>query len=169
MIGFICIDRSRAGGGEGRLGSGAHKRIATALIGAALLTAAGLYYLQKKLRPQVRTVEGTLVQLDPQTGRGEIEIRHPRTGQPIAIRGEVPADCEILIDGQTARLSDLKPGERVRAQGTITVDGRITARWVRANRTMLPAAQSPRSPETRPSGARTEAPAPADSPARPLR
>jgi hypothetical protein len=168
-IGTIRVDRNGSGGGEGRLGTGSHKRIATALIGAALLTAAGFYYVQKKLRPQVRTVEGTIVQLDAETRHGVIEIRHPRTGQHITIRGEVPADCEIRIDGHTARLSDLKAGERVRVQGTITLNGRITARWIHAHRTMPPAGRPPGLPETPPAGAHAEASAPASSPAQPLR
>lgn len=146
------------------MGTESRKRIATALIGVAVLATAGLGYAYRELRPKVHTVEGTIVQLDPESRRATIEIRHPRTGQLIDVRGEVPADCEIHIDGQPASLADLKLGERARVQGTITVNGRITARWVRVHRTEQPTGPSLEPPGTPSMGAPTEASAPARSP-----
>jgi hypothetical protein len=117
----------------------ARRRVVIALVGVAALIVGGLYYAQRMLSTRVRTVEGTLVQLDPAAHRAAIEIRHPKTGQLISIRGDVPAECDIRIDGRAATLADLRLGERVRVQGTITVDGRVTADWVRVTRAAQPA------------------------------
>lgn len=148
------------------MGSGVRTRIIS-LVGAAALIAGGLHYLHGKLRPQVRTVEGTIVQLDPAARRAAIEIRHPRTGKSILIHGDVPADCDIRIDDREATLADLTLGERARVQGTITVDGRVTANWVRVTRTAQPTGTSGNTPEARPPGAMMQPSGPVESPAGP--
>jgi hypothetical protein len=111
------------------------------------VVAIGWETAQRALRTQVRTVEGTIVQIDAATRQAAVEIVHPKTGKPLRIEGSVPEGCDIQIDGEAARLADLRVGERVRVEGTIKPDLTIVANWVRVTRqdgaTSQPSASRP--------------------------
>jgi hypothetical protein len=94
-------------------------------------------------RAQIRTVEGTIVQIDAATRQGAIEVVHPKTGKLLRIEGFVPPDCDIQIDGQPAGLGDLRVGEKARVEGTIHPDLTIIANWVRVSRQDATSASQP--------------------------
>jgi hypothetical protein len=101
---------------------------------------------------QVRTAEGTIVQIDTATRQAVFEIVHPKTGKPLRIEGSVPQECDIQIDGKAAQLADLRVGEKVRAEGTIYPDLAIVVNWVRVHRPVAATASQPTAtrPDTRP-------------------
>ena len=103
-------------------------------LGCVGVIAIGWATARRMGQVQVRTVEGTIVQIDASAREATLDIIHPKTGQPLKIMGLVPDDCDIKIDGVEANLDDLRVGERAQVNGTISRSLRIAANWVRVSR-----------------------------------
>jgi hypothetical protein len=84
---------------------------------------------------KVRTVSGQIVSIDAASRTAALEIVHPKTGEKLQLEGQVPLDCNIVIDGRPASLADLRPGERVEVAGIIHRDRTLSANRVRVSRT----------------------------------
>lgn len=76
------------------------------------------------LRPRkagkVRELTGaTITAIDPHQRTAEIEFLHPKSGEKMRLAADVPAGCEILLDGKPLPLAELRVGDKVDVKGTI--------------------------------------------------
>jgi len=106
------------------------KKIFWLIAGVAVLAAT--FFV---LRPDVRSVKGTVVRVDPATRRATLEIVDPRGGNAFEITGSIPPECEILIDEQKASLEDIRIGDFARVKGRLYWDKSVIAQRVRVERT----------------------------------
>jgi hypothetical protein len=97
---------------------------------AIVVVVLGSVIAHRVLRGEVRTITGTVARIDLRTRIASIELVHPKTGRRLQIDGAVPPDCDIRIDGEPARLSDLRVGEQATVEGVIHWNGSISANWV---------------------------------------
>jgi hypothetical protein len=67
--------------------------------------------------PKHRTIEGYAESLDPATNEVAMRWYNPRTQREEVVRGVVNDETEVLINGRSARVEDIKIGSRV----TVTV------------------------------------------------
>ena len=68
-------------------------------------------------RNKYRTVEGRIISVDAETGVISMSFYAKRQGTEIPISGKLAPEGEVLIDGVTARLEDLQPGDQVSVRG----------------------------------------------------
>lgn len=125
-------------------------RIIVAVIGVAIVVVVGTQYRKTRTKSLHQT-QGTILSIDVASRQATIEFVHPKSGQRFQLAGDVPADCNIHIDGKPATLADLKVGEQVRVEGTVGRDKHVVAKsvWV----TRAPTTTSAPTATTRPSGA----------------
>jgi hypothetical protein len=67
--------------------------------------------------PKYRHIEGKITAIDQETGEVTVLGYHPKTKSEIEITGTLANEAEILIDGKTAALEDLKVGDQVEVTG----------------------------------------------------
>jgi len=126
-------------------------RVLAGLVGLAVVIALGAIVAHRSLQPIEREIDGTIAEIDLESRTAALEFTHPKTGQTMTIRGEVPADCDIRIDGRPATLRDLRIGERISVHGQISMGRRVTALAVRVSRGEQPGPSSgPAPPATAP-------------------
>jgi hypothetical protein len=125
-------------------------RIIIAVIGIVVVITLGVTFMRLMPGEQVRTINATIVSIDAVNRTASIAFVHPKTGQTLELKGSVPPECDIQINGKPAQMSDLKSGERAEVNGTIRRDMTLSANWVRVTRAAdtRPAANS--SASTRP-------------------
>lgn len=109
-------------------------RLIIVVVAIAVVVVLGSVIAHRVFRGEVRTITGTVARIDLQTRIASIELVHPKTGRRLQIDGAVPPDCDIRIDGKSARLSDLRVGEQATVEGVIHWNGSISANWVRVTR-----------------------------------
>jgi hypothetical protein len=119
------------------------KRLVVGGLIILCVIAIGLETARRMGQTQVRTVTGTIVQLDAQTRHAAIEIIHPKTGKPLRIEGTAPPECDIQVDGKPATLAELRVGDRARVEGVIHRDMTVTANWVHVSRNASSPARQP--------------------------
>lgn len=70
-------------------------------------------------QPKVRTVPGRVAAVDPASGEVQMYYYNEKEKKEILVSGTLASNAEILINGRTARLED------VRVDDKMTVTGRI--------------------------------------------
>lgn len=114
------------------------RRVGIAIVGVVVIAGVWGTVKWRGTGWVTRTVEGTIVELDPATRRATLEVIHPKTGEPIRIPGRVPPECSLEIDGAPARLADLRIGDTAKVRGSIGVSKQISVEWVKVFRTRSP-------------------------------
>lgn len=109
-------------------------RAALVLVGCTVLSAAAVRHMRHNGDGRVREISGTIKELDVAGRVAVISIQHPKTGDVISVRGAIPPECEILIDGRAAELSALAVGDSGTVLGTVFGDGRVIPHRVRISR-----------------------------------
>ena len=90
------------------------------LVGLGVVVAAVvLWQALHMTQPRAFTVRSArIAALDVATRSGEIEFIHPKSGRRTTVTARnIPADCEITIDGRTADVSELRVGDAVAVRG----------------------------------------------------
>ncbi|MFQ6048951.1 MAG: hypothetical protein ACE5K7_06270 [Phycisphaerae bacterium] len=87
---------------------------------------------QRKYRP---AIQGTAKTINPQTGEVSMEWYSPKRQQWIEVHGTVTDETEVLINGRSAQLSDVRPGDRVKVIGY--EEGKGTAKRLVAAKIMV--------------------------------
>lgn len=77
--------------------------------------------------PRHASLTGTISSLNVEGRSGVLQVIHPKTGEPLELRGKLAADCEVVVNGAPAPLSDLAAGDRVKVEGLFYRDGSIVA------------------------------------------
>jgi hypothetical protein len=103
------------------------RRILLVVIVGVGLTGLSLYQ-NRATRYREIDIVGTVRHVDAGDRTAIIEFRSPRNGKLVEMKGSVPADCRITINGNAAQLGDLAAGD----------NGRITARWDSKSKTATP-------------------------------
>lgn len=67
--------------------------------------------------PEHRIIEGTVEQIDLDTGRVSLRFFHKRSNSQQVLEGRITNETEVLINGQVAALKDIMQNERVRVTG----------------------------------------------------
>jgi hypothetical protein len=67
--------------------------------------------------PKYQHIEGKITAIDQDTGEVTVLGVHPKTKSEIEITGKLAPEAEILIDGKTATLENLKIGDQVKVTG----------------------------------------------------
>jgi len=85
------------------------------LAGASLLLS-GCKQEQPK-RKYIEPIEGTAVQINPETNQVAMEFVHPETGTAMTRKGLLTPTTRVEINGITARIEDVRVGDTVRVTG----------------------------------------------------
>jgi hypothetical protein len=64
-------------------------------------------------------VEAVVTYIDPATRTLGVQIPDPHRDATLDVSGEVPADCEITINDESATLADLRAGDQARIWGRL--------------------------------------------------
>ncbi len=127
------------------------------LIVIAALVVLGWLYYRESTQAVHRSISGTVTAIDTSTRRVSIRVVHPKTGQQIELTGEVPNECQILIDGKSSTLADVRVGDIADAEGVLTkANQRIVANHVTIKRSGPASASAPVT--SRPTGTATSKP-----------
>ncbi len=62
-------------------------------------------------------LEGTALEINPDTGQVSMEFVHPETGTPVVRNGYVNERTQVQINGVTARVEDVRKGDPVKITG----------------------------------------------------
>lgn len=111
------------------------------------------WQVAKLARPREYELKSaTITKLNTATRSGEIEFIHPKSGRTQKVSAQhIPEDCEVLINGQPAELSDVQVGDTVAVRGLVYPDYTVEPRWVRVTRQApqsQPAATQPATPDS---------------------
>ena len=102
------------------------------------LVVAGLAIWQVRRLAQPREYDlksATVTKLDAAKRSGEIEFVHPKSGQAMTVTAkEIPADCQISINGNPATLADVRVGDTVGVRGLIYADHTVKPQRIRVTR-----------------------------------
>jgi hypothetical protein len=110
--------------------------------GVAVLVIVGLFWVRSS-RPKFREAQGIFTFVDVTARRASIEVVNPKSGAAVEVTGEVPAECEISINGAAVTMADLRVGDEAiicgRTQHVTAKDGkkggrRFTAESIRVTR-----------------------------------
>jgi len=96
------------------------------IVGLVLVVWAAMYVLDE-FKPHYVTVTGTLVEVDPDARTATLKFVHPKSGKPMTVKGQVPPDCQILIDGKPQPFDALKSGSEATVEATIRGGAGVTA------------------------------------------
>lgn len=87
------------------------------------------------LKPDIRSVKGTVVHVDTVARKATLEIKDPRGGNAFEITGTIPPECPITIDGAPAAIGDVRVGDFARVKGELKRDKSVIALQVKVERT----------------------------------
>jgi hypothetical protein len=96
---------------------------------------------------------GTVSAIDPATGIVEMTWHNPKKNVDQQLVGKLASDAEILIDGVTARLDDVRVGDDVMVTGRVEKHDQLVATRVEILRKEAPASE----PASRPATASADA------------
>jgi hypothetical protein len=68
-------------------------------------------------RKYIEPIEGTALEINPDTNEVSMEFVHPDTQVPIVRKGYVTPTTKVDINGITARIEDVRKGDTVRVTG----------------------------------------------------
>lgn len=131
---------SNPAAGAGRSAADRKLRLLIAIIAGVAAAAAGANYVLQQTMGMNRRTEFTLTSLDVATRTAKIEVVLPKNGKRITLSAEVPADCEIYVDGVPAAMSEIRVGDRGEAEGVIYRTGKLIAKRVTVTRSAAPGA-----------------------------
>ncbi len=61
--------------------------------------------------------EGTALKIDPETNEVSMKMVHPEQGLTVTVKGYVNDKTLVEINGMTARVEDVRPGDHVKVTG----------------------------------------------------
>ncbi|MDX2201097.1 MAG: hypothetical protein SF069_19250 [Phycisphaerae bacterium] len=128
--------------GAGRTAADRKLRLMIAIIAGVAAVAAGANYVLQQTMGMNRRTEFTLMSLDVAARTAKIEVVLPKNGKRITLSAEVPADCEIYVDGVPAAMSEIRVGDRGEAEGVIYRTGKLIAKRVAVTRSTAGATTS---------------------------
>lgn len=102
--------------------------------------------------PEVTTAEGEAESIDVASGQVSMRMYSPKKQRYIKRSGVVNDQTEILINGVSSRLEDIRLGEKVKVTGRITKDGasgQIVATRIEVTRESPAASQPASGPVTK--------------------
>jgi hypothetical protein len=103
------------------------KTVLVVVVAVAVL--GGLTVAQSLLSgPREEGVDGTITYVDPETRTATLEFISPRNGKQMEMKGTVPPECEILLNGMPAKMEDIKAGDKAH----------VTARWDKKTKEAVP-------------------------------
>jgi len=106
------------------------RRVLIGLLGCAVVGVVWANFGRHHRKQKLREVEGTILDIDVASRTASLEFTHPKSGQLFTVSGILPVHCDIQIDGQPAKLTDLRVGETARVGGTFDSAKRVTCNWV---------------------------------------
>jgi hypothetical protein len=113
----------------------AKKTVVVGAIVVVVLAVAGWRVSRLRQPPRVRELAGvTITMLDVAKQTAEVEFVHPKSGRTIRLSGTMAPGCQIFIDGQPARLADVRVGDVATVHGTVYPDYSVQADLVRVTR-----------------------------------
>ena len=68
-------------------------------------------------RKYIEPIEGTALEINPETNEVSMEFVHPETGTAVVRKGYINEKTQVQINGVTARIEDLHKGDTVRVTG----------------------------------------------------
>jgi hypothetical protein len=86
------------------------------LVVAAATLVAGCTKDQPK-RKYIEPIEGTALEINPETNEVSMEFVHPETGLAVTRKGFVTPTTKVDINGITARIEDVRKGDTVKVTG----------------------------------------------------
>ena len=113
----------------------ATKGLLLALLG--VIVVGGIAWQVWRLsRPRIYTLKfATITKMDAAQRTGEVEFVHPKSGQTMRVTAaNIPAECEVSINGAPAMLADIRVGDTVSVHGTLYADQSVKPDWIRVKR-----------------------------------
>lgn len=89
--------------------------VAVGVVGVLLLAALA----NRPSGTRVKEVDAVLTYVDPATRTLAVKITDPSSNAPLELSGEVPADCDIRVNDDTATLADLHAGDKARIRARL--------------------------------------------------
>lgn len=89
------------------------------VVAALVIIALGCYLLLPGAAEagRIQMLDGQITWLDYETREVSLEFIHPRSGKLREFTHAVPEECAILIEGEVAKLTDLRAGDQVLVEG----------------------------------------------------
>jgi hypothetical protein len=70
-------------------------------------------------RPEYDQISGVVASIDKSSGEVTMSYFSEKHQKQVQIRGKLAPEAEILVDGATARLEDVRVGDRVKVRGRV--------------------------------------------------
>ncbi|MCO6435613.1 MAG: hypothetical protein J5J06_00820 [Phycisphaerae bacterium] len=96
-------------------------------IAAVGLLVWGGFYVYDEARPRVVSANATITAIDVPARTASVQFIHPRSGRKMTVSGDVAPDCEIMVAGKPAKLSDVPVGSIAKVTAIRHAEGGATA------------------------------------------